>query len=187
MTKSPLSPDETRVLQQGAALKKPLARAAAIGRANGLGYVVFGALTTVMAAPGLDWIHLAEGALVTVVGVLQRREAPKLERGSPQAASDMSRNEFWLMIGLAIYCLARLFVLTPETTALSLDPRLARASGGDLDGLVDAVHGILFGSLLLVTLLYQGGMALYFRRRIPAAERYQRETPDWARATLGSL
>ncbi|MFT5734187.1 MAG: hypothetical protein ACJA2W_002303 [Planctomycetota bacterium] len=187
MTNPSISPEGQRALQDGAVLRKKLARAAAIGRANGLGYEVFGALTFLFAMAGPDWIHLAQGALVVAVGHFQRKEAPRLERGLPEAARAMSRNELYLMFGLAIYCLARLLILTPETTGRPLDPRLAQASGIDLEGLTKSIHTVLYSTLLIVAVLYQGGLALYFRRRVPLAEQYQREVPEWARETLGSL
>lgn len=184
---SPLSPDDARVLRDVAALLKGLARAAAIGRTNALGYLLFGAITFLFAAPGLDWLHLAEGALVATIGWLQRSEAPRLARGEPAAARAMSKNELSLMTGLVIYCLARLFLLEPEGLGQPLDPRLAKASGVDLEGMTAAAHTLIFGTMLVVAFVYQGGLALYFHRRIPVAEQYQREAPEWARETLGSI
>ena len=57
----------------------------------------------------------------------------------------------------------------------------------DVAGLVDAIAGAVYGGVVVISLLYQGGMALYFRRRAPAMERYAREVPRWARETLAKL
>ena len=48
-------------------------------------------------------------------------------------------------------------------------------------------HGSIVPTLLAVTLLYQGGLALYFLRRRPLLERYLAGTPAWARAALEAM
>ena len=64
---------------------------------------------------------------------------------------------------------------------------LGESAGIDVADLIDAMARVVYGSVIAVSLLYQGGMALYFLRRAPLVERNARETPEWARETLAKL
>jgi hypothetical protein len=57
----------------------------------------------------------------------------------------------------------------------------------DIGELTDSLNTTIYFTFLAATLLYQGGLALYFLRRKPMVERYLAEAPDWARATVESL
>ena len=184
-----MSAADQAALLRTAELHRSLARAAALARANATGYVIFGGLSMFVAAPGLDVLGLAIGALVTGVGVAQLRAAAGLQRAEARAPRALARNELVLMGGIVVYCVLQLTVF--RTSSAELEKQVG-ALGDlgldvDFDELADAFTTTLYCAFLLVTLVYQGGMALYFRRRGPMVASYLAESPAWARTTVETL
>jgi hypothetical protein len=184
MTTEGKTTSEQRELARAAELGAPLRRAAKLARANGLGYAVFGALTILFSLP-LDVAGLLLGGCLLAVGISQQRTAPRLVGGDTAAPGLLARNELLLLAAITGYALAQMTILR-GTSATDLE-MLGDSTGVDVAGLVDAIAGAVYGSVILISVLYQGGMALYFRRRAPIVEAYARETPEWARATLAKL
>src|SRR6185295_5235817 len=121
------------------------------------------------------------------VGVAQLRAAPRLRHGDLAAPRALARNELMLMCGIIGYCLLKLTLL--RESGADLQAEVDDTSGLDLSigELIDSLNTTMYFAFLVVTLLYQGGLALYFLRRRPIVERYLAEAPDWARATVESL
>lgn len=178
---------DQQALRAAAELHRPLARAAAVARSNALGYAAFGVLSLLVALLGLDVVGLAISALVTAVGILQLRAAPRLKHGDPAALRLLARNELVLMAGILVYCLLQLTLL--RASGAELQEQIGDTSdlGLDLAELSDWLNTTIYSVFLGTTLLYQGGLALYFLRRKPLLERYLAEAPAWARATVEAL
>ena len=184
---NPSTPAADReALRFAAELHGKLARAARVARLNGFGYALFGVLSSVLALPGPDGLGLVLGAALIAVGVAQVRGAPRLARGESSAARHLARNELVLMVVLVLYCL---FQLIPGGPGDELRDQIGNPAGmgPELVELADVVHRSLYTGFLCLTLLYQGGLALWFSRVRPLAERYLSEAPEWARETVESL
>ena len=83
MTTTTMSEEDRQKLVETAKRLEPLKRAARLGRANGLGYVVFGGLslfTSISSNP--DWIGLLIGAVLIGAGVVEHSHAARLGQGS---------------------------------------------------------------------------------------------------------
>ena len=184
MTTESTTTAEQRDLSRAAELGAPLRRAAKLARANGLGYAAFGLLTILSSLP-FDVAGLLLGGCLLAVGIAQQRTAPRLVAGDHASPRLLARNELLLLAAITAYAVAQMTILRANTSA-ELE-MLGDSAGVDVAGLVDAIAGAVYGGVIVVSLLYQGGMALYFRRREPIVERYAREVPEWARATLAKL
>lgn len=185
-------PEDRAALQRAAELQAPLRRAAAVARSNGTGYAVFGVLTLLtsllfspLPPPLADVPALVVGAVLLGVGLSARGLARRLRQGEAAAARTLARNEALLLLAIAAYCVLSMTVLNP---ADALDEQLAAAGlGKDYGGLADSLSRLVYGTMLCVTLAYQGGLALYFHRRVAAAQAYRDEVPDWARQAVEAL
>lgn len=187
MTNPPIPAADREALRSAAELHGKLARAARVARLNGLGYAAFGVLSSALALPGPDGLELLLGVVLTAVGVAQVRAAPRLARGESSAARHLSRNELVLMVVLVLYCLFQL--IQGGTSGDELRDQIGDPAGmgPELVELADVLHRSLYAGFLCLTLLYQGGLALWFSRVRPLAERYLSETPAWVRETVESL
>lgn len=178
-----LTGEQRAQLELAIELHRPLARAANLGRSNARGYVAIGALSLLVNAIWPDVLGLAISVIAVAVGAAQLSAAKKLRRADPTAPRSLARNELMLMGGIIAYSLVKL------TTGPGLDLRGVDASelGINLNELADATNTIAYATFIAVTLIYQGGLALYFLRRRPMLERYLAEAPEWARGTVESL
>ena len=183
-----LSAEQRSQLEQAVALHRPLARAASLARSNARGYVLFGALTLVVAiAFGPDPLGLAIGAVVTGIGAAQLRATRRLAAADASAPRALARNELLLMGAIAGYAVLKLTLLRETGEDLEAQLGDTGALGVDIAELAQSMNTLLYTTVLAVTLLYQGGLALYFLRRRPALERYLTGAPEWARTTVESL
>jgi uncharacterized membrane protein HdeD (DUF308 family) len=175
---------EHEELRRAAELHRPIARAAAIGRKNGLSLLVFGVLSLLFSLPSFELVGLAIGAILTTTGIVEQRTSRRLAHADPTAPKILARNELVLMAGLLVYCVLKLTVLreTGEDLAAELGGR------GDLlvdvEALTQSLSEVVYLTCMAVTLLYQGGMARYFLRRRTMIDAYLRESPEWARRVV---
>jgi hypothetical protein len=138
-------------------------RAARIARGNGLGYVICGLLTLVGAFPEPSLDMLLGAALITA-GLIERRQAAHLAEGIAGAATNLSHNELALGSAIVGYALLRMTVLPSPSFS---DPELVNAlgtAGADVEEMARAMAQVVYGAVAVIAVLYQGGMALYFRR-----------------------
>ncbi len=149
---------DREMLTRAATLRAPLAKAARLAASNGMGYLVFGALTVLLSLSTdvADLAAIGVGVTLLYVGSSTRRLAPRLSDGDAAAARALARNELVLFGAISIY---------------------------DMAGLARAFYAVVF----VITLLYQGGLARHFRRLVPTAEAYVAEVPEWAREAVASL
>lgn len=181
-----MSAADRALLLRAAELQQPLARAARIGRGNGLGYVVFGVLSLLVAVVGFDLVGLIVGGVVLGVGLWERKQAARLLAADTDAPGRLARGELTLLAAIAIYAVAGL-VLPPDVRELQRQLGNTRDLGIDLQRLTALVSTAWYGSVLLVSLLYQGGLARYFLGRRAAVARYLEEVPAWARTFVASM
>jgi len=187
LTTQPLTAADQEVLRRTAELHRRLNRAAAVARNNALGYVLFGVLSVLFALFGPDVAGLAIGAVLSAVGVGQLRAAARLQRADPGAPRVLARNELVLMGGILVYCLLQLTLLRASGDELKKQVGGDDGLGVDVGELFDFFNTAVYCTFAVVTLLYQGGLALFFSRRGPMVERYLAEAPAWARTTVESL
>ena len=93
-----MSAEERLELVETAKRFEPLKRAARLGRANGLGYVVFGGLSLLLSiSSNPDWIGLLIGAVLIGAGLVERSQAKRLGQGDPVAPTRMAQAELALL------------------------------------------------------------------------------------------
>jgi hypothetical protein len=187
VTDRSLSPEERELLQAAVALHAPLARAARLGRANGLGYAVFGLLTLLFSFFGPDPVGLALGAVLLTVGVLEQRGAARLLAADPAAPRLLARNELVLMCAIVAYAGLRLTLLRDDSAELERQLGDTSALGIDVGSLMESINTLVFATVAAVALLYQGGMARYFLRRRAMLDEYVATCPEWAREVVQGL
>jgi hypothetical protein len=179
---------DQEMLQRAAQLRAPLMRIARSAGSNCMGYLVFGVLTVLVTVAfsspmdASDFAALGVAAVLLFAGLRGRQLAARLRNGDAEAARLLARNELLLLGAIGIYCALMLTVINPMTDEVD---SLLGSTGTHIDS--EGLRRTVYVSVFAVTLLYQGGMALRFRRAVPAAELYLAEVPDWAREAVASL
>jgi hypothetical protein len=162
-----------------------LRRVLRISRLNGWSVALGAGLCSLVALPFGGLIGLGVGLFVTIGGVMELRGNRRLRRRDPDGMTLLVRSQLVVLGAIWIYALPRLLSFDPAYLQDQVIPNLRElmsASGADLDSLlaqgglntkdivplVHLVFVILYGSVLLVTLVYQGGLALYYRHHTAA-------------------
>jgi len=183
---NPLTEQDRELLARAGELHRPLARAARVAHSNGTCLAIFGALTILVAMFGPDFPALLLGGCVLWVGIAERRAGARLRNADPAAPRLLARNELILMGAIALYGMLKLTLLRP--TSESLEKLIGdSASGIDVKELLDSMTTAVYATVIIVALVYQGGMARYFSRKRPDVERFNAEVPHWARAVIEGM
>lgn len=143
---------------------------------DGWNIVVLAGLGLLISLAGGDFNGAYAGVLILGAGVMELSGRRLLRQGDADGVRRMAKAQIFVLGVMVVYCVVRLVSfdaqfalgnLTPDMKALlgeaGLDPQ-------EILPLVRATYFLIYGVVLVVTLVYQGGMALYYRRRLPAVE-----------------
>ena len=179
---------EDRVwLTRGAELHSPLARAAKLGLANGLGYAIFGGLSLAFALLDWDMAGLIIGAVLLGIGLHERAQAKRLMQADSAAPLGLARGELALLCAITLYGLIGLTVMPEANNALEQQLASAKVPGLDIQKINNTVQTIWYSTAIVIALLYQGLMARYFLSRRSDLNRYLVEVPAWAREVVEAM
>jgi hypothetical protein len=153
-----------------------LRRVLKFSRLNGWSVVVFAGLSTLGALALGDPMGIAVSLLVTLGGALEVHGYRLLKRGQVDGLRWLIRSQLMVLGVIWAYAGTRLVSFDEGTVreAFTSEMRSALSDLGltfdDILPLVRRTFHLLYGGVLAVTLLYQGGLALYYRRRGRAIE-----------------
>jgi len=142
-----------------------------ISRLNGWSVVVVAALSILLTLALGDLLGSAIGLLAMVSGWMEVRGGRKLKQRDPAGMTWLVRSQLFLLTIILVYCASRLGSFDAETVLGNLTPdmeSILQDSGiqrADILPLVHKAFLALYLSVAFVTILYQGGMALYYRRK----------------------
>jgi hypothetical protein len=182
-----MSAEDRAELVETAKRLEPLKRAARLGRANGLGYVVFGALSLLLSvSSNPDWTGVLIGMVLIGAGVVEHSQAKRLGEGDPTAPTRMAQAEFALLGAILLGGVIKLVFSSSASAELRTATGEWPGLGLDVDDLVDSATRLVYAVVMAVSILYQGGMGRYFLKRRNDVEIYL-GAPDWARSLAQSM
>ena len=152
-----------------------------------MGYAVFGGFSMVFALSGWDMIGLTLGAVLLGVGLYERAQSKRLLQADTAAPLRLACGELVLLGAIVLYGVLGLTVLPGPTDLLQKQLGDTRELGLDVQKIAASISTIWYTTAITISLLYQGGMALYFRSRRSHVTRYLEEVPAWAREAVESL
>ena len=164
MPQPPLLPEET------------LARVHRLAWRNGLSIVIVATLAALLQAASKDPAAAFAGVLAAGAGALELHGATLLGRGDRRGVNWLIRSELILLVVILAYCGMRL--LQPNFAELgaafcaSFEFPGMREKWAELEGLgiterqyLTIINSLTYSILAVASLIYQGGMALYYSRR----------------------
>ena len=171
-----------------------LRRVLRLARMNGWSVALFAGLCSLVSLAFGDLVGFAVGVLVSFGGALEVRGYRKLKRRDPDGMTLLVRSQLVVLGAIWAYALPRLLSFDAGYLQCEVLPnarQMLAAAGMDLDALlaqagIDAgqvvplVHlffVVLYGTVMLTTLIYQGGMALYYRHQRAGVEAALRAPP----------
>jgi hypothetical protein len=160
----PLLPDEV------------LARVIRLSRTNGLSVVLVAGIAAILEAMQRDLFGAVIGLLAAGAGAMEVHGASLLRWGETRGMNWLIRAELLLLVVLLGYCAIRLTIVDLTEMRAAFQSALefggmrekwaeAQRLGLTEDESLHAVYRLTYLILSIATLLYQGGMTIYYLRR----------------------
>jgi hypothetical protein len=162
MQQPPLLPEEV------------LVRVHRVARVDGMGILLVAAFFACVSAISGDAVGAIVGLLVAGCGALELHGAGLLRQGEPRSITWLVGSQFFLLVSILGYCSARLLNLQLPPIPDDLRPMVemsAAQAGLEVEAYLRAVYRLGLWMVALASLLYQGGMMLYYLRRRDAVYR----------------
>ena len=188
---APMDESQFAVVQQAARRYKPIKRAAWSALSSAVVTLGIGAsalpFTLIWPSPAAVLITGGLGA----IGVFEFLGYRKLRRADPAAAGYLATNQLAFLGLIVLYCLiqmigfttedAKAAALSPEARAqLNAMPEMARAIDRDIEKWAPLITYGFYSLVIVLSIFFQGGMALYYYTRRRHLEAFRRDTPPWA-------
>ncbi len=150
---------------------KALQRVIGLSRLNGWSVVIVSGLGTLVALALGDWLSTGLGLLVAAFGGVEVHGHRLLKKRDPAGMKWLVRSQMLVLALILAYCVSRLGSfdgesalanLTSDMEAVLLESGLNRA---DILPLVHQMFIALYVSVALASIIYQGGLALYYRSK----------------------
>jgi hypothetical protein len=181
----PLSTEHYQELSRADDRAKLIRKAARVASFNGWTTAIIAALSAPFA------LFSVAGFLVTVVLALvawnEFRGSKLLNKFNPKAATLLGWNQLGFLAMIIIYCGWMMCTGINESDTV-LSEFTSNPELGDLLGSPEQVTGLyellvygVYGSVIVLSLIFQGLTALYYFSRRKHIEAYVRSTPEWVR------
>jgi hypothetical protein len=154
--------------------EKILQRVLFISAADGWSVVVLAALGCLVSLALGDLSGILIGLLVFAAGMLELRGRRRLRRRDPAGMKQLVRAQLFLLTVILVYCVSRLGSFDAETAMANLTPEMQAAlneagvARADLLPLVRLAFYVIYATVTVVSIIFQGGLALYYRSRTAA-------------------
>lgn len=179
---------------QASRLHRPLARAAGVASFSGGMMLFSGILTLLLAVLTLvtgagdeGIIPLVIGMIITALGWMERSSGVALAALEPKAPKRLALNQLTLFGLVALGCVMQMkdgvaSAMSAEETA-QLPPEVL----AQLEALGPLVSMGVFGVMIALSLVFQGGLALYYLTRKRHIAILQQELPPWVTDVVAVL
>jgi hypothetical protein len=145
-----------------------------------VGVACFGTLLTLLFG---DLTGILVGLLVISAGVMELHGRRRLRRRDAGGMRWLARAQLFLLAVILVYCVSRLGSFDAETAMGNLTPDMEAAlneaglTRADIQPLVHATFVTTYAVVAVVSLIFQGGLALYYRRRTDRVTAFLAQPP----------
>lgn len=172
----PLNEDHYRELIAATNLVKPIRRASRVAGFNGWTVGFIAALSFPFAFFGFDGLAITVG--LSTVALLEFWGRRKLLKLDPSAAAWLGWNQVGFLTLIIAYCL---WMLLGETPNISANPELSQLLGANGQQLYETLNLVVYGGVIVLSVIFQGGNAIYYFTRRKYLVAYLQQTPQWVR------
>jgi hypothetical protein len=191
---SPLTEAHFQLLRQAAAARLPVRSAARTARGSAVTILVIGVASIPLAVLYPSWLGTAVVGGICTIGVIEYIGAKRMRRGDPAAAVFLGRNQLAFLAVIVVYCLIQILTFSPAQlhsslgsaeldSALSQMPEVRQ----QMDSLAPLATYGFYSLVIVVSIVAQGGLALYYFTRRRHLEALQRSTPSWVQRLFNEL
>jgi hypothetical protein len=186
---SPLNEAQFHSLRQAAAARRPIRNAARTARSSAITILVIGAIGIPILIVSRSWLGLLVVAGICAVGVVEYLGSRRMRRGEPSAAAFLACNQLAFMALIVAYCVIQMLTFSPAKSRATLispdvEDLLSQAGyGQEANRQFDvwapiATYGF-YSLVIVLSVAFQGGLALYYFTRRRHLQALERSTPEW--------
>ena len=179
----PLTSEHRRELARARQTSKAVRKAARIAAFNGWATAAVAALSAPFALFSLTGLLMLTGLSLVAYNELRGRR--RLLRFDPRAAAILGWNQLGLLAMIVVYCLWTIHASLNGANSLSAELQAyagsAFGSTHEFVALARQVVVAIYGSIIALSILFQGLNALYYFTRRRHIDAYLAETPEWIR------
>ncbi len=139
-----------------------------LARFDGLSVVVVASVCAVVAASMGDRIGAGIGVLVAGAGAVELHGVTLLRHSDARGMTWLVNSQCLIMLGMLGYCALRLAHPQLEPLRATVTDEMKQqleVVGWSVDQFIDLVHRLTYLAVSFATVVYQGGMAIYYYRR----------------------
>jgi hypothetical protein len=188
---NPLSVTHRRELAAARDRAKAIRKAARVAGFNGWTTAAAAAFSAMFLIFDRSPAAIAITLGLSIITYNEFRGRKRLLNFDPSAATMLGWNQLGLLAMIIIYCLWMLSGSSAEA-ASALSAQMNSASerellsmAGDLEGLYKTATLAMYGGAIVLSVIFQGGNALYYFTRRRHVEDFIAETPQWVRDVQG--
>jgi|tagenome__1003787_1003787.scaffolds.fasta_scaffold20962423_1 hypothetical protein len=187
---NPLSVTHRRELSAARDRAKTIRKAARVAGFNGWTTAAAAAFSAMFLLFDRSPAAIAITLGLSIVAYNEFRGRKRLLNFDPSAATMLGWNQLGLLAAIVAYCLWMLSGTSAEAAKTmsqfnSASERELLSMAGDLEGLYKTASLALYGGAIVLSVLFQGGNALYYFTRRRHVEDFIAETPQWVRDVQG--
>lgn len=185
----PLSPEDLRALAEANARTKKIRAACRVAAFNGWTFAIFavGSAMFGLAARLMgewDWLSWIVAAALAVIASNEFAGRRMLQRLDDRGATLLGWNQIALLVLVVGYCVWQLHDASRQadeyTRQFRAYPEVTRMLGGmNIGHMMQSFSWLLYGSVIAVSVVYQGVGAWYYFRRGGLIREYLASTPAW--------
>lgn len=160
-----------------------LKRVRRLSALNGWSVAVFSGLCTLISLFTGGLMGASVGAVVTLGGIVELHGRKMLGRRNPDGMRWLVKAQLIVLSSIWIYAISQLASFDASLALANLTPDIeqilneAGLASSDILPLIQIMFYTIHISVLLVTLIYQGGLAIYYRSRTPMVTTALKEAP----------
>jgi hypothetical protein len=179
----PLTEEHHHELALANGRAKKIRRAAGVAAFNGWVTGIFAALSAPFALFSFAGFLVTVG--LSVIAYNEFRGRKRLLQFDSSSPTLLGWNQVALLTVIIVYCFWMLYVgLTsagPFASEMEANPKLGAALGSldEFDYVYKLLVAAVYGTVIVLSVIFQGLNALYYFTRRKHAEAYVQETPDW--------
>jgi hypothetical protein len=162
---------------------KKIRKACSVAAFNGWVTAIFAACSAPFALFGIDGFVVTVGLILVAYNEFQGRK--QLLQFNPAAASRLGWNQVGFLVLIVLYCVWMMFTGLsgdgPFAAELAAKPELAEALGSldEFDALYRFLVILIYGTVIVLSVIFQGLNAFYYFTRRKHVEAYLAATPEW--------
>lgn len=188
LASDPLTATHRRELAAARDRAKVIRKAARVAAFNGWSMAAVAALSAPFAFTSTSAFVLMVG--MAIVAFNEFRGRKRLLNFDPAAATLLGWNQLGLLAMIVVYCLWMLHGSLGDAGAMQAELKgyadldTALGSYGGFEGLYKQIVVVLYGGVIALSVIFQGGNALYYFTRRRHVEDFVTDTPEWVRDVL---